>query len=358
MLRASCRFAQLLAPVALSCVATADTITYSTVIPAVPIGGSSTSTLPQFDASLGVLRSAELRIYCQVSGTLGFENTSAAPVGVGGYGGGTYVGAHAPWHIGPTGGSPPNPAFIPDAVMLPAYDGTTDYGGASGITHAFTGASGDGGPSQYTPVYVDAQLGALVGTGTLAASVGPMAQFGPNLPPGIVASATLTVDSFLSVRYDYVPFPASICRAAPFSGCPCGNWSATASGCGNSANAAGGNLAATGVASISNDTLSLVGSGMTSSNALYFQGTSFVFAQLGYGDGLRCVTGAITRLGTRTNVGGTSQYPAGGGLPVSVRGGVTAPGTRTYQVSYRDAQNYCTSATFNATNGLAIAWGV
>jgi hypothetical protein len=40
-----------------------------------------------------------------------------------------------------------------------------------------------------------------------------------------------------------------------------------------------------------------------------------------------------------------------------VRGLVAAPGTRTYQVWYRNAAAFCTSSTFNLSNGLQIAWG-
>jgi hypothetical protein len=35
---------------------------------------------------------------------------------------------------------------------------------------------------------------------------------------------------------------------------------------------------------------------------------------------------------------------------------VTAPGTRTYQLIYRDAASFCTPSAFNATNAVSIAW--
>jgi hypothetical protein len=297
-----------------------------------------------------------LQIFGQVSGTLGFENLSGAPVGVGGYGSGHFVGALVPWQVGPTWGPPPNPAYIPPAVLLPAYDGTTDYGGTSGVTHTFAGESGDGAPSQYADVYMDVGLQAFSGIGTVAVSVGPVLPGAFSVPPGIVSTSSVTTDAYISVRYEFDPFPASICRAAPWSGCPCGNSSAVGNGCGNSANANGGGLASTGSASISNDTLTLAASGMTNSNSLFFQGTTMAFAQIPYGDGLRCVTGSIRRLGTASNVGGAAQVPSVGGTPIAVQGQVTQPGTRYYQVFYRDAQNYCTSATYNVTSGLAILW--
>ena len=121
----------------------------------------------------------------------------------------------------------------------------------------------------------------------------------------------------------------------------------------------GGLLDSGGVARIAADTLVLQGSGMTNSSCLYFQGTTQVNGGLGshFGDGLRCAGGTVIRLGTKTNVGGASQYPEGGDPSVSVRGNVTVPGSvRTYQVWYRNSAAFCTPDGFNLTNGLAVTW--
>jgi hypothetical protein len=139
--------------------------------------------------------------------------------------------------------------------------------------------------------------------------------------------------------------------------CPCANLGAGA-GCGNSANPNGARLTGGGNPVLSNDTLTLTGSGMPNSAALYFQGSQTVAGGLGmpYGDGLLCVTGAIRRLGAKPNVAGSSSYPASGDPSVSVRGGITAPGTYHYQAWYRNAAAYCTASTFNLTNGLTVVW--
>ncbi|MCY2961533.1 MAG: hypothetical protein NTY35_15325 [Planctomycetota bacterium] len=140
------------------------------------------------------------------------------------------------------------------------------------------------------------------------------------------------------------------------SACPCANNGTAGNGCANSINPAGGNLATTGAASISADTLSLNGSGMPSSSALYFQGTSQISAA--FGDGLRCAGGTVIRLGTKQNsVGGTSSYPVAGDLSVSVRGACAVGDVRTYQCWYRNAAAFCTPSTFNLTNGVAVTWG-
>jgi hypothetical protein len=65
----------------------------------------------------------------------------------------------------------------------------------------------------------------------------------------------------------------------------------------------------------------------------------------------------VVRLGTKANVNGSSQYPQSGDLSVSVKAGITVPGTvRTYQVWYRNAAVFCQAQTFNLTNGLEVRW--
>ncbi len=141
--------------------------------------------------------------------------------------------------------------------------------------------------------------------------------------------------------------------------CPCGNFGVAGNGCANSLNASGARLFGAGAASLSADTLSFVGSSMPNSSALYFQGTTQTSGGAGsvFGDGLRCAGGTVMRLGTKTNIAGSSSYPTGGDPTVSVRGGVATPGTRTYQVWYRNAASFCTVDTFNLSNGLSIVWG-
>jgi hypothetical protein len=141
--------------------------------------------------------------------------------------------------------------------------------------------------------------------------------------------------------------------------CPCANSSAVGDnvGCLNSMNV-GGKLRAAGCPSIANDTVVLTGTQMPNSSALYFQGTTQQAGGNGvaFGDGKRCAAGTVIRLGTKNNVGGTSQFPAAGDPQVSVRGAITAPGSRTYQCWYRNAANFCSVSTFNLSNGLEIVW--
>ncbi len=143
--------------------------------------------------------------------------------------------------------------------------------------------------------------------------------------------------------------------------CPCGNSSPVGAnaGCLNSLGL-GGKVDASGTASLGADTLTLLGSNMPNSSALYFQGTMAQSGGAGavFGDGLRCAGGAVIRLKTVSNVGGVSQYPQAGDPSISVRGLVTAPGQRVYQIWYRNAAAFCTVSTFNLTNGVRTVWGL
>ncbi len=142
--------------------------------------------------------------------------------------------------------------------------------------------------------------------------------------------------------------------------CPCANNSTVGAeeGCLSSL-ATGGKLTTTGGASIGSDSLVLQGTQMPSAPCLYFQGTTVISGGAGvvFGDGLRCAGGVVTRLGTKTNVGGASQYPVAGDLSVSVRGMCSAGDLRYYQIWYRNAAAFCTPSTFNLTNAVQVTWG-
>jgi hypothetical protein len=142
--------------------------------------------------------------------------------------------------------------------------------------------------------------------------------------------------------------------------CPCANNSVVGQGegCLNSLGL-GSKLTTSGNPFLSADTLVLSGANMPNSSALYFQGTSQQSGGAGavFGDGLRCAGGSVTRLGTTTNAGGTSTYPnAVDTIRVHLKGAVASPGLRVYQCWYRNAASFCTSSTFNLSNGVQVLW--
>lgn len=144
--------------------------------------------------------------------------------------------------------------------------------------------------------------------------------------------------------------------------CPCGNSSPAPNreGCRNSTNGTnGGRFEATGAASLSSDALVLKVLRLPgTSPVLFFQGTVQQAGGAGtvFGDGLRCAGGMTARIGTKTAVAGEASYPSGSDAPVSIRGGVTAPGVRDYQAWYRNNATFCTAAAFNLTNGWELTW--
>lgn len=139
--------------------------------------------------------------------------------------------------------------------------------------------------------------------------------------------------------------------------CPCGNGSSDQAGCDNSLGVPG-KLVGAGTASLAADTLVLSGSNMPNGGALYFQGTTQMSAGAGlaFGDGLLCVSGSILRLAVKFNVAGASQFPSAGDPTLSSAGLVAAAGSRNYQVWYRDAAPFCSTDTYNLTNGWNLVW--
>lgn len=154
------------------------------------------------------------------------------------------------------------------------------------------------------------------------------------------------------------PAGIAFCGMSTATVCPCGNNGAPGRGCGNSVNALGAVLWGNGLPSISNDTLLLSGSGMpNTASTVLLQGT-LAMPPAPFGDGLRCVAGALTRVYIRTANAGNIQYGYNvpGQLPISVQGGVAFPGTRYYQIVYRNAAPFCTVSQNNTTNALSVAW--
>jgi len=139
--------------------------------------------------------------------------------------------------------------------------------------------------------------------------------------------------------------------------CPCGNFGAPGHGCASSVQPGGALLTAFGP--LIPDHVVLTGSNMPASVAcIYLQGDAH--GDITFGDGVRCASGTLLRLRTRTNVGGASQFPdSTDTITLSQRGGVV-PGSgavRYYQTYYRNAASaFCPPETYNVTNGVRITW--
>ncbi len=198
---------------------------------------------------------------------------------------------------------------------------------------------------------MDSRGGAMSADGRFIAFYSLATNMGATVPGGFN-------QVYVRDRAPASPF-ATLCTGEAGAACPCANNSPAGAneGCLSSFQI-GGRLRGAGAASLALDTLVLSGDQMPNAACLYFQGTTAQSSGLGtpFGDGLRCASGTVTRLRTTNNASGASHYPGAGDPSISVRGAVTSPGVRTYQIWYRNAASFCTPSTFNLTNGLWVMW--
>jgi hypothetical protein len=181
--------------------------------------------------------------------------------------------------------------------------------------------------------------------------------------PVLLTLSALALAAVPSRAQSIVPEPTStvaitFCNSDPaVLACPCGNQGEFGHGCGNSLFPAGAQMLYGGDASLSADTLALGAGSVTGPVVLFYQG-SIAGSAVILDDGIGCVSGSIVRLGLRPTASNEAHYPGAGDLPISVRGGVTTPGTTTYyQCVYRNSvASFCTPATSNRTNAFGFTW--
>jgi hypothetical protein len=148
--------------------------------------------------------------------------------------------------------------------------------------------------------------------------------------------------------------------------CPCSNASVGAGrGCNNSSSTGGAQLSVAGFASLASDSLVLTSSfEKPSASSVFLQGTTQVSPGAVFGQGLRCIGGALKRLYVHNAVAGVVSAPTGGDVAVSSQSAalgnpIAAGESRYYQVYYRDPTvlGACSpDSTFNASQALAISW--
>jgi hypothetical protein len=181
---------------------------------------------------------------------------------------------------------------------------------------------------------------------------------------GSIISVTITVlagsGGLGGMQLVQAPPPGTSFCFGDGTGTPCAAGNLSPPGQGGCLNSLGmaGRLEVLGNPSITADSLLLHGSGMPFGTCLYFQGNNLVNGGAGvvFGDGLLCTNGTIVRLGVEFNGHGMSEYPGPGEQPVSVKGMVMMPGFKYYEVWYRDAAVFGTTATFNTSQTVCIPW--
>jgi hypothetical protein len=153
------------------------------------------------------------------------------------------------------------------------------------------------------------------------------------------------------------PFNAYCFGDGSGAGCPCGNPSPPGhgEGCAHSGGG-GGRLLAFGSNNATVDNLVLHACGLVpGAPALLFAGTTSLGGGDGlpFGDGLRCVGGAVVRVGIET-VDGDGGASYGPGLAAA--GGWANGGERRLQVWYRDPTGGPCGSSFNLTSAFAVTF--
>jgi len=269
-----------------------------------------------------------------------------------------------------------------------AISGDTVMVGASGEDSAAVGVNGDQGDDESTlagAAYVFEQDGSTWSqTAYLKASnTDPLDGFGRAVAVSddTALIASLEESSALGVNGDQTdnsapeagavyafdldadPPGGGFCFGDHGSGtpCPCYNrndGSVPGSGCANGVFASGAQLTGSGFASVSADSLVLTTTGLEPNNSgLYFQGDNDLSPGVIWGDGLRCVGGALERLQVRfADTTGTSFTTIG----ISAKAGnVTAGSKKRYQCWYRtNLDPPCGAGVndFNSSNGYSVIW--
>ncbi|MFT7671064.1 MAG: hypothetical protein ACI8X5_003780 [Planctomycetota bacterium] len=140
--------------------------------------------------------------------------------------------------------------------------------------------------------------------------------------------------------------------------CPCDAFGNAGEGCANSGGLGGTKLAASGTASLSEDSFTLHVTGVPGSKpGLILLGSNQVNNGLGnpVGDGLLCTGGQTARSHVQVTTGGSTVFSdfQGNGFSASSLG---AGQPTNYQFWYRDASNACSGSGFNFSNAWTVTW--
>ena len=173
---------------------------------------------------------------------------------------------------------------------------------------------------------------------------------------------TIRVMRNLNTQFQQVCAPG----AAGVIACPCGNPpSGAPRGCNNSSATGGALLTGSGNASLGADSVVFTTSGeKPTALSIVLQGNAIEPSGVPFGQGVRCVGGALKRLYVKSAVGGSITAPQGAEPSVSVRSAalgspITAGQHRWVMVYYRDpvVLGGCpVASTFNGTGTVDVSW--
>ena len=216
---------------ALACIvsaATARADTRSTSVVVAPGGTnwSSTASFTKFHPSIGQLESIAVTTSAEIRGGLGAENITSNPV--------TTTATFAALVTltmpdqsvidAPT----PSRTFVDS---LAAFDGTVDFSGTSGVTHAGIVATDTRTMTMPPPASALAQFTG-VGPIRLPVAAFDLSTWNGQAPARIAQTASATI----TITYTFTPWPSTAFCFGDGSGapCPCGNLGTSGNGCASS----------------------------------------------------------------------------------------------------------------------------
>ncbi len=336
--------------------ARADVLCHAVNTPVVSTNWSTTVQVPRFDPSLGTLNLVDVCVSGQTFGSYGVETLDPGPSVV-------TVQFSAEVAL-----ARPDLSIIATAAAtlnfqhsLSAFDGTLDFGGTSGVSQSGLYALTTTQLNLTSATDLALFTGASSNPGSIVMRISGLGVSTATGGGGIITLFQTQAAGLVSICYDFTPFPASFCAGdGTQTACPCGNNSSVGAdqGCANSFGM-GAALRGAGVASVASDSLVLTCSNLPAmTSCLFFQGTAQTNGGAGstLGDGLRCVSGTLVRIATKAASSGSVSYPQVGDPPISVRGSVPSNTTRYYQAWYRNPAAFCTNATLNLSQGVAVPW--
>jgi hypothetical protein len=146
---------------------------------------------------------------------------------------------------------------------------------------------------------------------------------------------------------------AAFCDAAELAACPCGNEGDPDSGCDVKQGTGGVRLRLLAQESQPLNRSTVLGTGypaLGNPAAIVIRGTGVEPAPVVFGDGLRCVSSPVVRLGAAFAFGGASTHTFGHGQGAG-------SGTFYYQLWFRNSPAmFCTPDAFNLSNGVELTW--
>lgn len=357
-------------------------VCHDDTIPLATTNWSSAVSVPKFDAGLGLLTSVEFELTGGIFGSAAIESFDASATTVTTSFQATMTLTRPDQSVLVV--AVPMQQFVDD---LSSYDGTFDFGGASGITHGDISSQDVRSLISTSP----ADLALFTGTGDIVLPVDAAGSSTASGSGNLITQFLTDARAGLRVCYNYAPdcngngvpdgdditgqysndhdldgVPdecqpgwRSLCEgdgAATGGGieCPCGNNGAPGEGCDNGSGA-GGLLSASGVPSVSNDTLTLTASQIPQVPGFFLAGSLTAGGEAGvaFDNGLRCIN--PTSWLEKLDNGGSIPLPSAPPLSLIT---AAAPGdTMVFQYWHRNAGGPC-RAGVNATNALEVTWGL